>query len=164
MIAHLGPVPTRTHAEVQAAAREVVDARDLLRRGDRVTFDDQADAAGDADIAGRLRSGGERDEEVVRAPVLGRQRPPGRAVGLRGRDVGVLSEIDGAVAALLRYPRHLAGPHAVVGGKVSETKFHTQDLPGTPAFHHPRHDFLQRRHDGHRQTRWAARRAAHHGT
>ena len=59
MIAHLGPVPARTHPELQAAAREVVDARDLFRRDDRVTFNNQADAAGDADIAGRLRGGGE---------------------------------------------------------------------------------------------------------
>src|SRR4029453_4623493 len=55
MIAHLGPVPACTHPELQAATREVVDARDLFRRNDRVTFDDQADAAGDADIPGRLR-------------------------------------------------------------------------------------------------------------
>jgi hypothetical protein len=85
MIAHLGPVPARTHAELQAAAREVVDARDLFRRGDRVTFDDQADAAGNADIAGRLRGGGKRDEEVVRAPVLGRNGCPGaRSVSVAG--------------------------------------------------------------------------------
>jgi hypothetical protein len=140
MIAHLGPVPARTHAELQAAAREVVDARDLLCGGDRVTFDDQADAAGDAEIAGRLGGGGERNEEVVRTPVLGRQRLPGRAVGLRGRDMGVLSEVDGAVAALLRHPGDVAGPHSVVGGKISETEFHTQDLPGTLAFHHAHHN------------------------
>jgi hypothetical protein len=96
MIAHLGPVPARTHAELQAAAREVVDARDLFRRDDRVTFNDQTNAAGDAEIAGRLRGGGESDEQVVRAPVLGRQRLPGRAIGLIGRDVSVFSEVDGA--------------------------------------------------------------------
>ena len=68
-------------------------------------------------IAGRLGGGGERDEEVVHAPVLGRQRPPGGAVGLRGRDVSVLSEVDGALAALLGNPRDLAGPPTVVVGK-----------------------------------------------
>src|SRR5215211_2828247 len=146
MIAHLGPVPARTHAELQAAAREVVDARDLFRGDDRVTFHDQADAAGDADVAGRLRGGGKRDEQIVRAPVFRRQRLPGRPVSLRGRDVSVLSEVDGAVAALLGHPRDLAGPHAVVGGKVSETEFHTQDLPGTPAFHQARRGFRRRRH------------------
>src|SRR5215211_5467918 len=145
MIAHLGPVPARTHAELQAATREVVNARDLFRRDDWVTLDDQTDTAGDADIAGRLRGGGERYKEVVRAPVLGRQRSPGRAVGLRGRDVGVLSEVEGAVAALLRHPRDLAGPHAVVSGKVSEAEFHTQGLPCTSVFHHARHDVLRRR-------------------
>src|SRR5215217_5756596 len=147
MIAHLGPVPARANAELQAAAREVVDARDLFRRDDRVTFDDQADAAGDTDIAGRLRGGGECDEEVVRAPVLRRQRLPGRPVGLRGRDVGVLSEVDGVVAALLGNPRDLTGPHTVVGGKVSETEFHTQGLPrriGLP----PHAPGLSRRHGG----------------
>jgi class 3 adenylate cyclase len=141
MVPHFGPIPPRTHSELQAAAREVVDARNLFRRDDRVTFDDQANAAGDADIASRRRRSGERNKKVVRAPVLGRQRLSGRAVGLRSRDMSVLSEVDGAVAALFGYPRNLAGPHTVVGGKVSETKFHTPDLPDAPAFHPARHDF-----------------------
>ena len=42
---------------------------------------------------------------------------PGGAVGLRGRDVSVLSEVDGALAALLGNPRDLAGPPTVVVGK-----------------------------------------------
>src|SRR5215211_7102553 len=67
--------------------------------------------------------------------------------GLRGRDVGVLSEVDGVVAALLGNPRDLTGPHTVVGGKVSETEFHTQGLPrrvGLP----PHAPGLSRRHGG----------------
>jgi len=40
MMAHLGPVPARTHAELKPAAREVVDARDGVRGDDRVTFND----------------------------------------------------------------------------------------------------------------------------
>ena len=40
VMAHLGAVPARTHPELQSAAREVVNARDRIRRDDRVTLDD----------------------------------------------------------------------------------------------------------------------------
>ena len=47
VVEHLLPVPAGAHAELQAPAGEMVDARHLLGGGDRVALDNQADAAAD---------------------------------------------------------------------------------------------------------------------
>ena len=48
VVGHLLAVPARADAELEAAAGQVVDRRDLLGGDDRVALDHQADAAADA--------------------------------------------------------------------------------------------------------------------
>ncbi len=92
VVAHLLAVPAGADSELEAAAGQVVDARHLLRRDDRVTLDDQADAAAHAQPRRGSSGRRQRHEQVVDVPVLARQLAS-RVWGLAaGRDVGVLGE------------------------------------------------------------------------
>ena len=51
VVLHLLAVPTRADAEQEAPARQPVDARDLLRRDDRVALDHEADAGRDSRLS-----------------------------------------------------------------------------------------------------------------
>jgi hypothetical protein len=82
VVAHLLAVPARADAELEPPVREEVDRRDLLRRGDRVALDDQADAGADPQT---LRDGGDRrqrDERVERVPVPPWGRCDSRLAGM----------------------------------------------------------------------------------
>src|SRR5258706_2483688 len=70
VVAHLLAVPAGADPELEAAAGQVVDARHLLRRDDRVTLDDQADAAAHAQLHRGSSGRRQRHEQVVDVPVL----------------------------------------------------------------------------------------------
>ncbi len=126
---HLSPVPAGADAELQPAAAEVIDTRDRLRGDDRVPLDHQTDAAGDPEPGGRLSGRGQGHEQVVGAPVLGRQRLTRRLICLGRGNMRVLSKVQRALAPLLDQAGHGAGPHAVVRGKVADSKVHASFLP-----------------------------------
>ncbi len=125
MVAHLLAVPAGAHAEVQATAREVVDARDLLGGDDRVALDHQADAAGDPQRGGGGGGRRQRHEQVVGVGVDARQLPARRVGGLAaGGNVGVLREEQRAMPAFLDEPGEGGRVDAVVGGEVADAEIH----------------------------------------
>src|SRR5438094_3572434 len=93
VVLHLLGVPPAADAEEDAPAREEVEARDLLGGGDRVALDEETDSRADLERGGHGGRRRQRDEQVVRVPVLLRQRRPARPrAPPRDRDVGVLRE------------------------------------------------------------------------
>src|SRR5262249_45469627 len=122
-------IPPGADAELQAPAGEVVDAGDLLGGEDRVALDDEADPTAHAKPGRRLGRRGERDEEVVAVPVLGRQMVAAapRALAAR-RDVGVLGEEQRLVAAILEPAGEPAGREPVVGREVADAEGHRASL------------------------------------
>src|SRR6266545_3131450 len=154
VVGHLPTVPAGAHAELQPPAGQVVHAGHRLGRGDRVAFDDQADPAAHAQPRGGRGRRGQRHEQVVAVPVLGRQRLPVVAPRRVGGDVRVLGEEQRVLAVLLDQPGHRAGSHAVVCREVPHPEVHDRALPfpapsmppsGCPGRSTPRRS--RRRHD-----------------
>src|SRR5207253_2296985 len=76
VVLHLLGVPAATDAEQEAAAREEVERRDLLGGRDRVALDQEADARAELQPSRDRSRRRERDEEIMRVPVLlGKVRP-----------------------------------------------------------------------------------------
>src|SRR2546427_12331862 len=95
-------IPPPADPEEDAAARQPIEGGDLLGRGDRVALDDEADAGAELETLGRPRRRHERDERVVRRPVVPRQLAPAGpgAPPARG-NVSMLREPHGFEATLL---------------------------------------------------------------
>jgi len=118
-------VPARAHTELEAPARDAVDAGHLLGGGDRVALDHEADAAPDPDVARRLRRTRERDEQVVGVAVFAGQLAARRVRRRAGsRDVRVLGEEQRLVPALLGEPRERARLDAIVSREAGESELH----------------------------------------
>ncbi len=130
VVAHLLAVPARADPELEPPAGQMVDRRDLLGSDDRIALDHQADAAADPQRRGRLRRGGQRDEQVVGVAVLARQLAAARVRALAaGGDVGVLGEEQRLVAVLLDQAGDRPGGDRVGRGEVSDSEFHPSSLP-----------------------------------
>src|SRR5262249_6952680 len=126
---HFLGVPAAADAEEEPPAREHVERRDLLRGGDRVALDEEADAAPDLEPRGDGGRGRERDEEVVRVPVLpGQDRPPGPRARPRDGDGRVRGQAQRLVAALLGGARQVVDAHRVVGGEHHDAVVHRGSL------------------------------------
>ena len=118
-------VPSEADAEHESAARQVIEARDRLRRHDRIALRDEADAGPDArrSVAAAAivnATNGSSDRGSTRAgSVAGRWgRPPAH------RDVGVLGDVQRDEPALLRCTRQLVGTHRLVRPEHRHTKVH----------------------------------------
>ena len=84
VVLHLLGVPAAADAEEEAAAREMIEAGDLLGERDRVALDHQADAGAEPQLRRDRRRHGERDERIVGVPVLLGQVGRRRATGCGG--------------------------------------------------------------------------------
>src|SRR5207249_2548322 len=133
VVLHLLGVPPAADAEEDAPAREEVQAGDLLGGGDRVALDEQADPRADLERGGHGGRCRQRDEQVVRAPVLLRQgRAAGPRASPRDRDVGVLREPERLEAAGLDRARQVVDPHRVVGGEHDDAEVHASRYRRAP--------------------------------
>ena len=70
VVLHLFGIPPAPDAELEAPARERVEARHLLGGDDRVALDDEADARADPDALGRRRGGHEGHERIESVGIL----------------------------------------------------------------------------------------------
>ena len=132
VVLHLLAVPTRADAEQEAPAGQSVDARDLLRRDDRVALDHEADAGREQQALGGGGRRRERDERVVRVAVLRRQLAAARVGrGAVHRDVRVLGEEQRLEAALLHHPRERPRLDGVVGWEHRDSVAHARLSPRT---------------------------------
>ena len=129
MVLHLLAVPAGADPEEDPAAREVVEARDLLRADDGVALDHQADSGPDEDSLGYGRHLCERHEWVVGMAVVVRKVA---AAGIRslpaGGDVRVLGEQEALEAVLLRQPPELGGRDRVVRREHRQADLHLAPL------------------------------------
>src|SRR5262249_17207834 len=131
VVFHLIDVPTPAHGKDKATTRELVEARRRLRRDDRGTVGDEAEARAEPQVLGCRRSERERYEGIVRVFVALRQLP---AAGKRGasahRNVRVLAHEERFKAALLECTRELGDVNAVIGWEVVRANLHAQISAG----------------------------------
>src|SRR5438094_4462336 len=133
VVLHLLGVPPAADAEEDAPAREEVEARDLLGGGDRVALDEETDPRADLERGGHGGRRRQRDEQVVRVPVLLRQRRPARPrAPPRDRDVGVLREPERFEAAGLDRARQVVDAHRIVGGEHDDAQVHALRYRSAP--------------------------------
>ena len=133
VVAHLLPVPAGADAELQPAAGEVVDARDLLGGDDRVALDDEADAAADPQVRRRGGRRRQRDEQVVGVRVLARQLAAAARRASRGwRGCACARRSRAPRAVLLDEAGDLAGAGRVVGGEVADAGVHALEARSRP--------------------------------
>ena len=127
VVAHLLHVPAGAHAEQQAPARQVIDARGRLRAGDRLALGHEDDPEADPDRLGGRRGVGRGHERVEQAAVLARQLAAGgvRRRAARG-DVGVLGEEHGLEPERLGAGREPRRGDRLVRGEDREPEVHAQ--------------------------------------
>ena len=125
MILGLFDVPAEAEAEREAAARKMVECRDLFREHDRIVLHDQRDTGTESQRRRRRRGTHQRDEWVERAPVLlGQRLPDRRRRTPRHGDVRVLRHIHRLEAALFGCARKLRRFDAAVGKECGHADAH----------------------------------------
>ena len=125
VVLHLLAVPAGADPEQEAAARERIEARHLLRQDDGVALDDETDAGAHLEPLGRGRGRHQRHERVEGVPVvLGQRRAAGPGRLAAGRDVRVLGHEQRLEAPVLAGARELVDADGVVGGEHEDAQVH----------------------------------------
>jgi hypothetical protein len=136
VVLHLLTVPAGADAELQPSPGEVVDAGDLLGRGDRVALVHQTDPAAHPQCRRRRGRRRERDEQVVGVGVLAGKLAAARIGSASvGRDMGVLREEQRLVTALFDQPRERPGSDGRGRGENGDTDVHGRTVR-RPLCHH----------------------------